>query len=109
MVNIQKHFRITKKHLEFVKKLFHQIILTLANLTIILVWCMKDTGEYSKAIFHYEKALQIREITLPPNHPDVAESYNNIGLVYERMGEYSKAISLKKPLKQRKNSSSKSS
>ncbi|CAF1288490.1 unnamed protein product, partial [Rotaria sordida] len=36
---------------------------------------------------------EIQKIALPPNHPDLATSYNNIGLVYNNMGEYSKALS----------------
>ncbi|CAF1342469.1 unnamed protein product [Rotaria sordida] len=31
--------------------------------------------------------------TLPPNHPDLATSYNGIGAVYDNMGEYSEALS----------------
>ncbi|CAF3436925.1 unnamed protein product [Rotaria sp. Silwood1] len=31
--------------------------------------------------------------TLPPNHPDLAHSYNNIGNVYKNMGENFKALS----------------
>ena len=27
----------------------------------------------------HEKALEIRQQSLPPNHPDLATSYNNIG------------------------------
>ena len=30
--------------------------------------------------------------SLPPNHPDLATSYGNIGQVYSKMGEYSKAL-----------------
>jgi len=30
--------------------------------------------------------------SLPPNHPDLAKSYNNIGLVYNSKGEYDKAL-----------------
>ena len=37
-------------------------------------------GEYSKALSSHEKALEIRQQSLPPNHPDLASSYNNIGL-----------------------------
>jgi tetratricopeptide (TPR) repeat protein len=48
-------------------------------------------GEYSKALSYYEKALEIRQKTLPPAHPDLASSCNNIGTVYGTMGEYSKA------------------
>ncbi|CAF4027810.1 unnamed protein product, partial [Rotaria sordida] len=38
------------------------------------------------------KALEIYEEALPPNHPDLAAFYNNIGLVYDKMGEHSKAL-----------------
>ncbi|CAF1301645.1 unnamed protein product [Rotaria sordida] len=36
-------------------------------------------GDYSKALEFYEKSLKIYENALPPNHPDLATSYNNIG------------------------------
>jgi tetratricopeptide (TPR) repeat protein len=52
-----------------------------------------DQGKYEEAIGFYEKALEIRQKTLPANHPDFATSYNNIGGVYKNMGEYSKALS----------------
>ncbi|CAF4164947.1 unnamed protein product [Rotaria sordida] len=50
-------------------------------------------GEYSKALSSYERSLEITKVALPPNHPELAASYNNIGLVYYNMGEYSKALS----------------
>ncbi|CAF4253959.1 unnamed protein product, partial [Rotaria sordida] len=50
-----------------------------------LGWAYNDMGEYSKALSSYEQSLEIREIALPPNHPDLAISYNNIGLVYDNM------------------------
>ena len=53
----------------------------------------KDMGEYSKALSYYEQSLEIMKVALPPNHPDLAGSYNNIGNVYSQMGEYSKALS----------------
>ena len=46
-----------------------------------------------KHFLSYEKALEIRQQSLPSNHPDLASSYNNIGIVYDSMGEYSKALS----------------
>jgi tetratricopeptide (TPR) repeat protein len=62
-------------------------------------------GEYKEAIQFYEKALEIRQKSLPPNHPDLAQSYNNIGLVYQNMKEYSKALSFhEKALKIRQQS-----
>ena len=50
-------------------------------------------GEYQTAISYYEKALKIRQKSLPTNHPALAISYNNIGEVYQNVGEYSKALS----------------
>ena len=49
--------------------------------------------DYEKALWYYEKALEIWQKTLPPNHPLLATSYNNIGGVYRYMGKYSKALS----------------
>ncbi|CAF3872443.1 unnamed protein product [Adineta steineri] len=49
-------------------------------------------GEYSKALSFYEKTRGIFEKTLPADHPSLAASYNNIGLVYINTGEYSKAL-----------------
>jgi len=49
-------------------------------------------GKYAEAIEFYEKTFEIRQKTLPANHPDLATSYSNIDFVYEEMGEYSKAL-----------------
>ncbi len=49
-------------------------------------------GEYSKALSYFEKALEIRRKTLPENHPDFAQSYNNIAWVYGSMNDYRKAL-----------------
>ena len=38
-------------------------------------------GLYDKALEHYQKSLAIFLKKLGPEHPDVATSYNNIGLV----------------------------
>ncbi|CAF1367965.1 unnamed protein product [Rotaria sordida] len=58
-----------------------------------LGWAYDDMGEYSKALSSYDQALEIRKIALPPNHPDLATSYNNIGNVYAKISEHSKALS----------------
>ncbi|CAF1490325.1 unnamed protein product [Adineta steineri] len=52
-----------------------------------------NQGDYEKAIWYYEQGLEIRQKTLPSNHPDLATSYNNIGTVYNSTGENSKALS----------------
>jgi tetratricopeptide (TPR) repeat protein len=50
-------------------------------------------GEHAKALSFYEKALEIKQEALPPNHPDLSTSYSSIGNVYDKSGEYSKALS----------------
>ena len=50
-------------------------------------------GDYKGALLYYEKCLDIRQKSLPANHPSLATSYSNIGSVYDNMGEYSKALS----------------
>ncbi|CAF0892881.1 unnamed protein product [Adineta steineri] len=51
-------------------------------------------GDYEKAIWYHEDALEIQQKALPLNHLLLAMSYNNIASVYTNMGEYSKALSL---------------
>jgi tetratricopeptide (TPR) repeat protein len=50
-------------------------------------------AEYTEAITFYEKSIAIYKKTLSPNHPGFAKSYGTIGLVYDSMGDYSKALS----------------
>ncbi len=42
----------------------------------------------------YEKALEIEQKILLSNHPDLATTCNNIAVIYEKMKEYSKSLSL---------------
>jgi CHAT domain-containing protein len=48
-------------------------------------------GEYAKAEPLYLEALQIRQKVLGLEHPDTANSLNNLGALYWAMGEYAKA------------------
>lgn len=48
-------------------------------------------GKYVEAEPLYLRALAIREEVRGPEHPDVAESLNNLGLLYVRQGQYAKA------------------
>ena len=38
------------------------------------------------------KALEIRERVLPPDHPDLAQSYSGIGNIYNDLGDFQKAL-----------------
>jgi len=44
-----------------------------------------DNKDYNRAITYYQKAIKI--------DPNFVEAYNNLGIVYEKIGDYEKAIS----------------
>ena len=50
--------------------------------------------EYSQAKELHEKALTIRKKIFGEEHADVATSYSNLALVYNRLGEYNQAKDL---------------
>ncbi|CAF0813456.1 unnamed protein product [Adineta steineri] len=52
-----------------------------------------NEGEYQEALSYYEKALAIRQQSLPSNHSDLGTSYSRMGTVYASMGDYPKALS----------------
>jgi tetratricopeptide (TPR) repeat protein len=53
------------------------------------VYYKKDDLE--KAKDYYERALEIREEQLGPNHVDVAKSYNALGILCNDAGDLGKA------------------
>ena len=50
-----------------------------------------ERGHYTEAEFLCQRALDIREKALGPNHPDAATSLNNLALLYDAQGQYAKA------------------
>jgi tetratricopeptide (TPR) repeat protein len=48
--------------------------------------------KYDTALEYYNKSLKIIIESLRPNHPNIATSYNNIGLIYYNKGEYDTAL-----------------
>jgi tetratricopeptide (TPR) repeat protein len=48
-------------------------------------------GDLDQAKDYYQRALEIKEKQLGPNHVDVALTYNNIGLVYREKGDLDQA------------------
>jgi tetratricopeptide (TPR) repeat protein len=52
----------------------------------------KQVNSYRKKCFIVYRGQGLLKTDFPPNHPDLATSYNNIGAVYDDMGEYSKAL-----------------
>ena len=53
-------------------------------------------GEYARAEALAEKALEIADKAVGPEHPDVADSLNNLGLIYQAKGDNAKAEPLYK-------------
>jgi tetratricopeptide (TPR) repeat protein len=55
-----------------------------------------QAGRYAEAIPLAQQALAIREKALGPDHPDVAQSLNNLALLYLQQGRYAEAEPLLK-------------
>jgi len=53
-------------------------------------------GKYNRAVVVAQKALQVAEQNVGPDHPDVATSLNNLALLYKTQGDYAKAEPLYK-------------
>ena len=51
-------------------------------------------GNYDKALSLFIQAKNIREKTLREDHPNFANSLDNLALLYYDMGEYDKALPL---------------
>ena len=50
-----------------------------------------ELREYAAAKQSHEQALAIRRKSLPPDHPDIAQSLNNLGKVQSELREYAAA------------------
>jgi CHAT domain-containing protein len=53
-----------------------------------------DKGKYQEAVPLAEQSLELREKVLGPMHPDVAESLNNLAVLYQAQGAYARAAPL---------------
>ncbi|CAF0938550.1 unnamed protein product [Adineta steineri] len=81
----RKHFHTTKKTLKFIKKPFlsnHPLSATSYN-NIGLVYY--NTKDYSKALSYYERALNIKQRTLPPTHPSIKSVKESIEAVKKKL------------------------
>ena len=59
-------------------------------------YAYNNTGDYPKALEFHRKSLNIREKILGRDHPDTANSYNNIGFAYNKIGDYNKSYNYTK-------------
>ncbi|CAF1273739.1 unnamed protein product [Adineta steineri] len=60
-----------------------------ANIYHMLGMIKYELGDYINAIELYEKSIKINQKILPPTHPDLAASYRNLGMVYDKMAKHS--------------------
>src|SRR6266511_47528 len=58
---------------------------------------LRNSGRYDEALPHFERALEILERRLGPDHPDVSQAISGLATLHYYKGEYSKA----EPLYQR--------
>ena len=83
----------TKQHCTCGRKLFPLIILIWPLPTTTSAVCMITWESTRKRSPRSKQHWTCERKTLPANHPHLATSFNNIGLVYTNIGEYSKALS----------------
>ncbi len=69
-----------------------EFIISDSELLSALGNCEVRFAEYSKALDFYQQCLCIELKTYGEEHPNVAGSYSNIGLVWDNKGEYDKAL-----------------
>lgn len=60
------------------------------------VRALYQQGKYREAVPLAKEALKVAEQTFGPDHPHMAQSLNNLGVLYERQGQYAKAEHLYK-------------
>ena len=56
----------------------------------------EERGRYSEALQHHQRAIELREGILRPNHPELGTSYHNIANVYYRLNQLDRAQSYSK-------------
>ena len=55
-------------------------------------WELRQKARYADALKLLQKQCEIRERILGTEHPDTAETYNDIGFVYDDLGGYASAL-----------------
>ncbi|KAF2632274.1 TPR-like protein [Macroventuria anomochaeta] len=62
-----------------------------ASISLKAAGYMGEMGEYSKAYKHALDSLDVREILLWPEDPDIFDSLNSVGVALSRLGRYEEA------------------
>ena len=91
---IHERTRCSSARSLFVKKFCRRTIRALLRLTTILPPFVPASKLYGDAERLYKKALSIRENSLGADHPHVAETLYNLGLLYLKEKKYEAAEEL---------------
>ena len=87
----KKHSHFIKGHLKSVKRYWvrntQMLQQSLNNLAVLYY----NMGDYEKALPLYQRALEICEKVLGPQHPDVATTLNNLAELYHQYGRLRKS------------------
>lgn len=68
-------------------------LLSISNIYNELGLICDEMGDYKLSLEYYQKAIELRQKCLPPNHRSLGVAYNNIGEVQRELGEYYSALS----------------
>jgi tetratricopeptide (TPR) repeat protein len=63
-----------------------------AGLALTISRILNENGRYSEALDLSRRALEINRATLPPDHPELAESLNTVALCQHHLGQYAEAL-----------------
>ena len=53
---------------------------------------LRSMGKHEEALVEHHKALEVFLAVHGQEHPSVAATYNNMGVVYEKQGRYEEAL-----------------
>jgi len=51
-------------------------------------------GRYQEAVPLLERSLAVREQSLGPDHPDTANSLNNLAMIFKKQARFKEAVAL---------------
>ncbi|MEZ4886594.1 MAG: CHAT domain-containing tetratricopeptide repeat protein [Chitinophagales bacterium] len=57
-----------------------------------IAWVHGELGDFEQNLEFHKKALALRKIILPKNHPEIAASYSNIGGCYMLINDFEKQL-----------------
>ena len=85
-----------KNFTEFAENILKNIDENIENISILSSWLAevyRYLGKYQESLIYSLKTLLIDEKILPLDHPELAKSYSNVALTYNKLNDLGKSIS----------------